>query len=259
MSSVIALLTDFGHHDPYVGQMKGAILRHAPEAVLVDLCHEVRPHDTRHAAFILKASHIHFPDQTIFVCVVDPGVGTERGLLLAHSRGHWFLAPDNGLLNFLRSYPAVWWKLPPPPGGASQTFHGRDVFAPTAARLARGAPPDTLGRRAATPDLVPAQDAHVARIDGETISCRVIHVDHFGNCLLDLPVQPLPRRWTLAPDLEVTLATTYADIPPGRIGLVAGSQGMMELTMNQESCARHLGLTPGSIVVLNRRASVECP
>ena len=259
MPSVIVLLTDFGHQDPYVGQMKGSILRHAPEAVLVDLCHEIRPHDTRQAAFMLEASHAHFPDQAIFVCVVDPGVGTNRDLLLARWREHWFLAPDNGLLDFLHAHPAAWWKLPPPPSGSSQTFHGRDIFAPAAARLALGESPDVLGRRAHPADPGSQKSSRAARLDSETIACRVGHVDHFGNCLLDLPIQPLLRHWRLPHGQEVDLAATYAEIAPGRIGLIAGSQGVMELAMNQQSCARCIGLSPGDIITLTRRTPQEHP
>ncbi len=257
MRPLVVLLTDFGHHDPYVGQMKGAILRHAPDAVLIDLCHEIRAHDTRQAAFMLEASHVHFPGATIFVCVIDPGVGTERGLLLAQWDGRWFLAPDNGLLNFLRCHPAVWWKLPAPPAETSRTFHGRDILAPLAARLARGEHPDTLGVRFQPEQAATPTADRMARIETDTIQCRVVHVDRFGNCLLNLPIQPIHATWRLTQGQNVDHTETYADIAPGRIGLLAGSQGVMELAMNQTSCASHLGLAPGDTITLTHRTPTE--
>lgn len=256
---VIALLTDFGHQDPYVGQMKGAILRHAPGTTLVDLCHEVRPQDVGHGAFILEASHAHFPSQTIFVCVVDPGVGTDRAILLAFWNNQWFLAPDNGLLDFLRADHALWWRLTPPPGVSSQTFHGRDIFAPMAARLSRGVTPDSLGTRTTLPGRVHAVQKPAATRTAESISCRVLHVDRFGNCLLNLPIHPLAKHWRLVSGHVVDVVGTYADIPPGQAGLIAGSQGVMELAMNQASCAQRLGLVPGDTVALERRPQQERP
>lgn len=253
---IVVLLTDFGHHDPYVGQMKGVILRHAPDAALIDLCHEIRTHDTRQAAFMLEASYVHFPDAAIFVCVVDPGVGTERGLLLAQWRERWFLAPDNGLLNFIPRT-ASWWQLPAPPTEASRTFHGRDILAPLAARLARGEHPDTLGVGFHPNHAATSPADQMARIETDTIRCRVVHVDRFGNCLLNLPIQPVHATWRLGQGRNVDHAQTYADIAPDRIGVMAGSQGVMELAMNQTSCARHLGLGPGDKVTLIRHASSE--
>lgn len=133
MLPVIVLLTDFGHVDPYVGQMKGVLLCHAPQATIVDLCHEVRAQDVRQAGFLLQGSCRHFPAGSVFVCVVDPGVGSARDILLAEFGGRLFLAPDNGLLSFLLDEPARWWRTQTDMSGASRTFHGRDVFAGLAA------------------------------------------------------------------------------------------------------------------------------
>lgn len=249
MQPVIVLLTDFGHQDPYVGQMKGVLLRHAPGVCLVDLCHDVRAHDPAHACFLLCASYNHFPP-SIFVCVVDPGVGAGRRILLARLGQSFFLAPDNGLLSFLVQTSAQWWDVTPHAPQASHTFHGRDLFAPLAAALALGQSPDSLG--------VPVDPATVVRVpdivtpsDSDLLDCRVVHVDHFGNCLLNLaaPLPLSPRRWNL--DSRLVLAVfTYADLERGEIGLLAGSQGVLELAMNQTSCAKALGLEPGARVCL---------
>lgn len=253
MRPVIALLTDFGHLDPYVGQMKGAILRHAPEAVLIDLCHEVRAHNVLQASFILESSHDSFPAGTIFVCVVDPGVGSCRDILLTRWQERCFLAPDNGLLGFLRAQPVDWWKIPPPPAAACRTFHGRDIFAPLAARLAKGENPDALATRVAPEHVAALAKVGSVSVTAEEIRCHVVHVDRFGNCLLDLPIQPLKTAWRLERKQEVDLVGTYTDLGPDRIGLLAGSQGVMELAMNQTSCASHLGLRPGAAIVLTTR------
>jgi S-adenosylmethionine hydrolase len=253
MIPVIVLLTDFGLLDPYVGQMKGALLCGAPQARIVDLCHEVRAHDAVQAGFLLQASHVHFPAGSVFVCVVDPGVGSERGILLARHDGRFFLAPDNGLLSFLIEEPAEWWRVRADAPSASRTFHGRDIFAPVAARIALGAQPQTLGAPLGPEEVVRAELAW-AEPAGAELRCRVLHVDRFGNCLLDLRAgQPLPAgTWAMDDGRPVLPASTYANLEPGQVGLIEGSQGVMELAVNGGSCAGLLGLSPGDAVRLTR-------
>jgi S-adenosylmethionine hydrolase len=251
MLPVIVLLTDFGLLDPYVGQMKGALLCAAPQALIVDLCHEVRAHDAVQAGFLLQASHRHFPAGSVFVCVVDPGVGSGRGILLARHGGRFFLAPDNGLLSFLLEEPAEWWRVRDDAPAASRTFHGRDIFAPVAARIALGEGPQTLGTPLNPGEVVRAGLAWTEPA-GRELRCRVLHVDRFGNCLLGLRAgQPLPAgAWTLEDGRPVQPASTYAELEPGQVGLIEGSQGVMELAVNGGSCARLLGLSPGDDVTL---------
>jgi S-adenosylmethionine hydrolase len=252
MCSPIVLLTDFGYLDPYVGQMKGVILRHAPGVPLVDLCHEVEPGNVDQAAFMLQAGYAFFPENSIFVCVVDPGVGTARKILLARLREQFFLAPDNGLLNFLGNEGVSWWVVRAD-RPAVNTFHGRDIFAPLAARLSLGEAPHNLG----TP-MIPGPPAPLpssGRSDPDILACVVRHVDRFGNCLLDVHISALPRTgrtWRMGRRIVLEV-DTYAELPPGRIGLIPGSQGVMELAMNQKSCAQVLGLRPGSKVLLLRK------
>ena len=241
MIPAIVLLTDFGLADPYVGQMKGALLRLAPEARVVDLCHDVRPHGILQAGFLLQASRGHFPDDSIFLVVVDPGVGSERSILLARLGGQCFLAPDNGLLTFLHGQGASWWRVDADTSPASRTFHGRDIFVPLAARLALGADPDSLGR------AIDPEQAWAEVGDGR-LDCAVLHVDRFGNCLLNLRIEAMPspgENWTLDDGRNVARVSTYADLAPGQIGLLAGSQGVMELAVNGGSCAGLLSLAPG--------------
>ncbi len=243
----IVLLTDFGLADPYVGQMKGALLRLAPAAPVVDLCHEVRPHCILQAGFLLEASRAHFPDGSVFLSVVDPGVGSARSILVARLDGQLFLAPDNGLLSFLHGQKASWWRADADTSNASRTFHGRDVFAPLAARLALGAGPGSLGRSIDPAEAVRLEQAWAEAGDGR-LDCAVLHVDRFGNCLLNLRFEAMPARgrsWVLDDGRGVALVSTYADLAPGQVGLLAGSQGVMELTVNGGSCADILGLLPG--------------
>lgn len=255
MSPVIVLLTDFGLQDPYVGQMKGALLRAAPQAAIVDLCHEVAPQDIAQAAFLLQASYRHFPDAGVFVAVVDPGVGSGRDILVARLGDRYFLAPDNGLLTFLLDEDAAWWRVGASFPDASRTFHGRDIFAPLAARLASGESPESFA--------APLEAGETARLDSPwaiekhgVLDCRVLHVDRFGNCLLNLregpPMHP-GRAWRTHDGLEIREAQTYSDLAPGSVGLIRGSQGVMELAVNGGSCASALKLSPGSAIRLTRQ------
>ena len=251
MLPVIVLLTDFGLVDPYVGQMKGALLCAAPQAVIVDLCHEVRAQDVGQAGFLLQGSHRHFPAGSVFVCVVDPGVGSARDILLAEFDGRLFLAPDNGLLSFLADEPARWWRVQADTSRASRTFHGRDVFADLAARLALGDAPQDLGT-ALDPCQVARTSMTWADPHNPVMDCRVLHVDRFGNCLLNIRAgQRIPgTQWVLDDGRTVIPAATYADLAPGQVGLIEGSQGVLELAVSNGSCARLLGLAPGSVLRL---------
>ncbi|MFP5238210.1 MAG: S-adenosyl-l-methionine hydroxide adenosyltransferase family protein, partial [Acidobacteriota bacterium] len=153
----VALLTDFGLDDPYVGQMKGALAMHGPCVPVLDLCHNVVPYNMLQAGFILRASCGHFPPGTVFVNVVDPGVGGARRIVILEALDRFFLAPDNGLLTMIleaapdcRAYEVDQAHFV----AASATFHGRDIFAPLAVRLALGAGPDVLGRQTDPAGLV---------------------------------------------------------------------------------------------------------
>jgi S-adenosyl-L-methionine hydrolase (adenosine-forming) len=260
MRPVIVLLTDFGALDPYVGQMKGVLAREAPDALVMDLCHEVDAHNIVQAGFLLQASHRHFPPQSIFLGVVDPGVGSKRSIVLARRENQLFLAPDNGLLSFLVGEAESWWRIEAQTCAASNTFHGRDIFAPLAARLALGEAPQNMGPRLA-PDAIVHCDLPWAERENHALDCMVLHVDRFGNCLLNLRSENFPslqRTWTLDDGRMIGEVSTYADLAPGQIGLLAGSQGVMELAVNQGSCARLLELRPGAHIRLTGK-DTPCP
>jgi Uncharacterized conserved protein len=264
----IALLTDFGLADPYAGQLRAALARQAPGATLLDISHSVEPFAVSQAAFFLAASAPHFPSTAVFVCVVDPGVGSTRRIVAAHlptaKGGQDFLAPDNGLLGLLLSTPGLAsprvFDLSDPASSyaASATFHGRDVFAPLAARLADGELLEDMGREIGVDELV-RPDWAEAKIRPEApreLDVHVLHVDRYGNCLLSLRAGSPPPRLVTSLKMpwgqrrDVLMARTYADIPAGAVGLLVGSQGFYELAANQTSAAVALGLRRGDALRL---------
>jgi S-adenosylmethionine hydrolase len=247
---ILTLLTDFGTADYYVAAVKGTVLRLAPGTVLVDVSHEVPPGDVETAAFVLGAAAPSFPDGTVHLAVVDPGVGSGRRILAVRTEKGIFLAPDNGLLSpFLegaevRSVERRELFLP----GPGQTFHGRDRFAPVAASLLRGEAMAGLGPVIADPVRLPASPP---RREERRIRGRVIHVDRYGNLITDIPAGWLP---TGPCGVEVEGHATsrraghYAEIPPGEAAMLPGSLGTMELSLNGDDLARRWGVARGAAV-----------
>ena len=257
MAALVALLTDFGLQDPYVGQMRGVLARQAPGLAVVDVSHGVEPYNLAQGAFFLASSLPHFPHGTVFVAVVDPGVGTARRIVALEVAGQAVLAPDNGLLGLVLAgnVPQGAYDLSAHAcgEGVSATFHGRDVFAPLAARIALGEAPESLGPELDSATLVRLPWAE-ARWDEEhrVAQSAVVHVDRFGNCVLGLPGGPWTGRLCCSGVLSVrvgggrTLAArpvlAYGELTQGELGLMAGSQGYLELCMNQASAAKALGV-----------------
>lgn len=260
----IVLLTDFGLDDPYVGQMKGVLATHASNARIIDLTHGVEPYVVAQAAFFLHASAKHFPLGSIFICVVDPGVGSERKVVLAQHTQRFFLAPDNGLLSLLLSDAAEDTRLfdiSLAVAPASATFHGRDLLAPLAARLSLGARPEELGQEIDSAALVRGSWAE-PRTEGHMMIATVLHADRFGNLVLNLPAASwsprLPSRGLVRIQVgplrsmgfgrpgpsrhTARIVTHYAELAPDELGILAGSQGYLELALNQASAAKHFDL-----------------
>ncbi|MDQ7836319.1 MAG: SAM-dependent chlorinase/fluorinase [Humidesulfovibrio sp.] len=255
----IALLTDFGLTDPYVGQLHAALTRLAPGAPLIDISHQVEPFGTAQAAFFLAASAPHFPRDTVFMCVVDPRVGTSRKILGVQAGSQSFLAPDGGLLDLLLDTPGL------PPAriydlagaatdyGHSATFHGRDIFSPLAARLSAGEAMETLGSPLTREDVMRQTWAKPQVEDGGVLA-HVLHVDHFGNCVLSLrqgfPFAEEVAGLSLAPGESMPLrrVRAYAELGLGEPGLLLGSQGFYELAAFQDSASMRLTLSPGDPV-----------
>ena len=254
--SVVTLLTDFGLTDPYVGVMKGVILTLAPAVQLVDITHGVPPQDIATASVYLTASAPYFPDGTVHVAVVDPGVGGPRRAVAVETSRAWYVAPDNGLLSAvladedLVSVTDVT-DSPVLPAARSSTFHGRDVFAPIAARLASGARPSDLGDP--VPDLV-ITDAYTVQRDQRVLTGRVLFADHFGNLVTNVRRADVPESvggvalrghetWSIGPPVAY-----YAAVPDGAAMSIWNSFGLLEISIRGGSMADAVHWRPGATV-----------
>ncbi len=263
---VIALFTDFGTVDPYVAQMKGAILTIDPEARLLDLTHDVTPFDVAQGSYLLDQSAQEFPAGTIFVAVVDPQVGSDRApILLKTSAGKFYVGPDNGLFSRVldREGFAAAWKLDQRlyyrAGTNSDTFHGRDIFGPVAAHLAQGTDPARMGSALKESDLELAP-LRAPALAGGIISVEVLNVDHYGNVILNLPNGgDAASRLHFGNLIKITigrenfsgpLVRTYAEGDKGRLILLYGANGLLEISMNQGSAAQKLKVAPGTVLLL---------
>jgi S-adenosyl-L-methionine hydrolase (adenosine-forming) len=258
---IIALLTDFGHADHYAGTLKGVLLTLCPEATLVDITHDVPPHDVLTAALELAASYRYFPPGTIFLVVVDPGVGSARRGLVADTGEYRFVAPDNGVLSLVfhdarprkvvdlteRRYarPTV-----------SRTFEGRDRFAPAAGWLAKGIDLTAMGRPVAQWHVLDVPEPQVA---GQRLAGQVLRVDRFGNLVTNID----RKRFELfRQDAGIQIAVdarsvdrlvaTYAEAPDGALCALFGSTDHLEIALNGGSAALRLGLGRGAGVHIDR-------
>ncbi|MBI2885368.1 MAG: SAM-dependent chlorinase/fluorinase [Candidatus Omnitrophica bacterium] len=239
---IIALLTDFGTADWYVACLKGVLLSRCPQARLVDITHDVPPQDVVAGAVILASAMSWFPPRTVFLCVVDPGVGTARPLLAAQAGGYRFVGPDNGVLALALDRVStrrvvrltnrrIW--LP----ALSHTFHGRDIMAPVAAHLAAGRPLVRLGPPVSR--YQPLAIAPVRARPSGRLAGRVIYIDRFGNLITNVPAQTLagPGRRVRYQRRDVRVVQTYADGRPGELIALAGSSGWVELAVRNGSAA----------------------
>ena len=254
---IITLTTDFGLADPFVGIMKGVMLGIAPNAQLVDITHEIRSYDILQAAFIVESSYRYFPDGTVHVVVVDPGVGSARRPIAVPADGHTFVGPDNGVLsNVLPADVSVYWiqneKLFL--SSVSQTFHGRDIFAPVAAHLAQGIAIESVGPRIT--DFVTKAVPGPGPKDGKLVGA-VLRVDKYGNVITNL------RRQHLGPGFAIRVAgrsitrfcSNFSEGRPGEFFAVEGSTGYIELALNQGSAAERLNVETGAEIELESPSS----
>lgn len=252
--AIITLTTDFGTRDGYVGAMKGVICALAPDARVQDLAHQLPAHDITHAAFVLAEATRYFPADTIHVAVVDPGVGSARLPICLRCNEQWFVGPDNGLFTLcLGDAPWTGHQLTNAAyfrNAVSPTFHGRDLFAPVAAHLARGVDPHQFGPTLSAVTELPLPTTHRA---GHTLFGEVIYLDHFGNAVTNIRTADLSaaaRALRIQIDDVVIegLSATYEDRPPLAPLAVIGSHHLLEIAVREGSAARQLSLRCGTAI-----------
>ncbi|MGO8807695.1 MAG: S-adenosyl-l-methionine hydroxide adenosyltransferase family protein [Candidatus Bathyarchaeia archaeon] len=251
---MITLTSDFGLRDPYVAEMKGVILTIAPNAVVVDITHEIEKFNVRAAAFALASSAPYFPDGTVHLAVVDPGVGTDRRAIVMQTKRGCFVGPDNGVLNLAAQsqgvqhvYQLSKQKFMMPK--VSGTFHGRDIFAPAAAYLEKNVQPAEFGPEIS--DLVTPEFAKV-KFSGGVLTGEVLDVDGFGNAITNITEKEVVCIEGKTVNVELTHASlkirfgkAYAEATLHEPILLIGSHGFLEIALNQASAAEKLFLKAG--------------
>ena len=256
-NNIVALLTDFGLQDVYVGVMKGVIAKINPRLSVIDLSHNIPPQDLIAARFALLNAYRYFPDNTVYVAVVDPGVGSDRrGVAIQFSQG-FLVGPDNGIFTgILDASPGIkavelnnskYWLTPNP----SQTFHGRDIFAPVGAHLAEGVALESLGEAISLESLV-TLPLPALQVTETSITGCIQYCDRFGNLISNIPVDLISDRdWTIAiANHRIPSAKTYSDVAKGEPLALVGSHGYVEIAVNGGSAREQLKLTVGEIILL---------
>jgi S-adenosylmethionine hydrolase len=257
---IITLTTDFGPSDHFAGVMKGVILSLAPRARIIDITHQITPFEVNEAAFVISQAWRYFPKGTIHVVVVDPGVGSERRPILVEAGGHYFVGPDNGVFSLiydmaspkLRVRATTNTKLMLAP--VSRTFHGRDIFAPAAAHLARKIPPARFGKLIG--DFTRSLTLAPTRTARNVWTGRILKADRFGNLITnfhsdafaEIKTQPFEMRVGL--ERIHRLALTYSETEIGDLFVIVGSSGYLEIAANQGSAAQLTGCSVGTPVEL---------
>jgi S-adenosylmethionine hydrolase len=266
-SRIITLTTDFGTSDTYVGIMKGVILSINPKAQIVDLTHAIPPQDIYEAAFSIYAARSYFPKGTIHIIVVDPGVGSDRQAIVSHIDNAFFVCPDNGVLSYLLhsaentgAHPIASvaiqnaaYYLPE----VSNTFHGRDIFAPVAAHLSLGVPFDDIGPRVKTLVRLP-----IPKIDtsGDTLIGQIIKIDRFGNLITNISKGTFEAFLNDDVNYEIRagnvslnrLNSAYADTEIGEPLAIMGSLALLEIAVNGGNAEKQLGLRRGAVAVIRK-------
>ena len=255
---LITLTTDFGLSDHFVGVMKGVIAGIAPAARVIDICHDVAPYHITEGAFVIAEAWRYFPKGTIHVVVVDPGVGSSRRPVLAETAGHFFLAPDNGVLSMVLNSGRHKVRVIANPkfmrSEISRTFHGRDVFAPAAAHLAKGAKPAQFGKL--IHDCILIDPAANSKMAANAWRGAILKTDRFGNLITSFlatqfaAITARPFELRAGKEKIHRLALHYAETKMGELFVIAGSSGYLEIAANQASAAAILGCGAGAPVEL---------
>jgi len=239
---VIVLFTDFGLEGPYIGQVQAVLQQQAPGIPVIKLFSDLAPFDIQGAASLLPAYAAGFPPATVFLCVVDPGVGSARPGVVVKADGRWYVGPNEGLFALLarQSRQIECWQLAEPEG-VSASFHGRDVFAPVAARLARGGP-------------VPGDPVAVsclAQADWPDDLFRVVYIDRFGNAMTGVRARAVAEDVLLEVNQQpVKRARTFSDVPPAEAFWYANANGLVEFAVNRGRADEELGLKTGTAFIM---------
>lgn len=274
---LIAIISDFGLNDPFVGIMKGVIAQISPHSHVIDISHEIPQGDIQQAAVQLWMSHNYFPPGTIFLVIVDPGVGTHRDALLIEAGSYKYIGPNNGLFSYTVGEDFSAWRLTNPNyqlENSSATFHGRDIFAPAAAHCANGVTGHRFGSQISDLIQLPSPKLH---IEPGFIRGEVIHIDHFGNLLTSLGkfLRSAASQYHFMPWLpgfedlvskdtfhidqvkaqlpngeQLSWVHTFADISPGECSVLVGSTGLIEIAAKNDSARALTGLTRGAPIDL---------
>lgn len=236
---MILLFTDFGCQGPYLGQMEFVLRKSAPDVEVINLVSDAPARNPRPSAYLLAALSGFFAKQSIFLCVVDPGVGGNRLPIVLKADGKWFLGPDNGLLNTvaLHADQIQWWTIEWRPENLSASFHGRDLFAPMAAQIGRN--DDVSGLQPyAGPDLTNwPEDVH-----------ETIYIDHYGNVVTGLRYNPaFAGKMLIIDNHEIAQSDTFSSVPEGQAFWYQNSSGLVEIAVNQEKADKYLGLSIGKL------------
>ena len=264
---MIVLFTDLGLVDPYVGQLHAVFAREAPSVPVIDLFHSVPPFNIRAGAYLLPAYTRDFPANTVFVCVVDPGVGGERHPVMLRADKRWYVGPDNGLFEIVKRRASeyqchlICWR----PAQMSASFHGRDLFAPVAAMLSRAEMPDaeavshfperrsseSLLARGELPEAETMELTAPAGAPWLDDLAEIIYIDHYGNAITGIRAQSVSKNREIQAGGEVLeYARVFSEVPPGRAFWYENSNGLVEIAINGASAAARIGLKPGDPVKL---------
>ena len=241
---MIVLFTDFGLEGPYTGQVKAVLYRAAPGVPIVELFADAPAGQPKPAAYLLAAYGLWFPPGTVLFAVIDPGVGSKRGALIVEAEGRWYVGPDNGLFELVirRAVSTRIWEIRWRPEELSASFHGRDLFAPVAAQVARGELPSHMPRA-----------AHTGRhVDWPDDLPEIVYIDRYGNAMTGLRAPLLPAGGRLAiSGWVLRRAGTFAEVPPGEAFWYENSNGLAEIAVNGGDAADALGLRIGSPVAID--------
>ncbi len=261
--SVITLLTDFGTEDEYVGVMKGVILSVNPHATIIDITHSIDPQDLTQAAYMIQSSYKYFPKGSVHIAVVDPGVGSRRAIVAVRMKDYIFLAPDNGVLTLLTDTGDIDSVIQVENSEyflqtVSQTFHGRDIFAPVAAHISKGLEINKLGPHAELKNLARLQISEPYISEHSELIGKIISIDRFGNLITNITLKYLEKfcKSYIKEDFEIRigenkiigLAESYASARPQTPLAIIGSRGYLEIAVNCGNAKSFLRAEKGNTV-----------